>query len=257
MKIEIESQHKSSYDHKVVICDKKMVFKFFPEVISKTGFEPKDYNLVMVKPNLCGLYHPQLRLIELVLSFFETYAQKIVIGETDSMSHTPEVQFRTLGILDMVKQFDKVKAINLMEDKILDLEVPSAHVINNLPIPNLVHHCDLLVNIPKVGTHMRTMLTCAIKNLFGLLAEKHKYSAYHSIGVDQVLADLMKIVRCDLNVADVRNKVILGVDPLTVDILACKFVGLDPLNVEYLRLVSADRNLKLEKVVNQLQIIKM
>ena len=173
------------------------------------------------------------------------------------MSHTPEVQFKRLGIWDMVKKFDKVKSVNLMEDEILDLEVPSAHAINHLPIPKLVHHCDLLVNIPKVGTHMRTMLTCAVKNLLGLLAEKRKYSVYHPLGVDKVIADLMKIVRCDLNVADVRNKVILGVDPLTVDILACRFAGLDPLKVEHLRLVSADRNLKLENVINQLQIIRM
>ena len=258
MQIEIESQYKSSCDHKVVICDKKNVFKFFPEVISKAGFEPKDYNLVMVKPNLCGLYHPQLHLIELVLKFFEPYAQKIVIGETDSMSHIPDEQFRRLRILDMLKRFEgKVEAVNQMEDKILDMEVPSPHAVNRLPIPELVHSCDLLVNITKVGTHSRTMLTCALKNLFGLLAEKRKYGVYHPLGVDKVLADLAKVVRCDLNVVDARDKVIVGLDPLPVDILACRFAGLDPLRVEHLRLVSQDRNLRLEDVVDRLRIIRM
>lgn len=192
------------------------------------------------------------------MRYFEPLAQRIVIGETDSMGHTPEGQFRRLRIWGLVKQFKgKVEAVNLMKDEILDLEVPSPHAVRHLPIPKLVNDCDLLVNIPKVGTHSRTMLTCTLKNLFGLLTERNKYGVYHPLGVDNVIADLVKIVRCDLNVVDARDKVIVGVDPLPVDILACRFVGLDPLRVEHLRLVSQDRNLRLDEVVNQLQTIRM
>ena len=244
--------------NQVVICDKVKASNIFPETLFKAGFKSREYNLVLVKPNLCGMYHPEPQLIEHTLKFFEPRAQRIVIGETDSMSHIPDEQFRRLRILDMLKRFEgKVEAVNLMEDKILDMEVPSPHAVNRLPIPELVHSCDLLVNIPKVGTHSRTMLTCALKNLFGLLAEKRKYGVYHPLGVDKVLADLAKVVRCDLNVVDARDKVIVGLDPLPVDILACRFAGLDPLRVEHLRLVSQDRNLRLEDVVNRLRIIRM
>ena len=241
---------------KVVTCSKAEALDVFPEILSKAGFEPMEYNLVLVKSNICGMYHPDSQLIESTLRLFEPCARRIVIGETDSMAHTPDEQFRRLGILDLVKRFGKVEAVNLMKDEILDLEVPSPHAISHLPIPKLVHDCDLLVNIAKVGTHSRTMLTCAFKNLFGLLAEKRKYSVYHPLGVDKVIADLAKIVRCDLNIVDADDQVIVGVDPLPVDILACRFVDLDPLNVEHLRLVSNDRQLRLEDVVNQLEVIK-
>jgi uncharacterized protein (DUF362 family) len=113
------------------------------------------------------------------------------------MVHTPEEQFRRLGIRDMLKRFEgNVEAVNLMDDKILDIDVPSPNAIHHLPIPETVHTCNLLVNIAKVGTHSRTMLTCAFKNLFGLLAEKHKYSVFHPLNVDKVIADLAKVVRC-------------------------------------------------------------
>jgi len=242
----------------VMTCNKGEFPSLFPEILTKVGFEAKEYELILVKPNLCGMYYPDLQLIEHTLKFLEPHARRIVIGETDSMGHTPDEQFRNLGILDLVKRFKgKVEAVNLMKDEILNVEVTSPHAAKHLPIPKLVHSCDLLVNIPKVGTHSRTMLTCALKNLFGLLAERRKYSVYHPLGVDRVIADVAKAVRCDLNVVDAREQVIVGVDPLTVDILACKFVGLDPFSVEHLRLISEDRHLKLEDIVKQLQIIKM
>lgn len=191
------------------------------------------------------------------MKFLEPHARQIVIGETDSMSHSTDEQFRRLGIYELTKRFSKVEAVNLMRDEILDLEVPSPHVINHLPIPRLVHDCDLLVNIPKVGTHHKTLLTCAFKNLFGLLAERRKYSVYHPLGVDKVIADLAKIVRSDLNIVDARDEVIVGVDSLPVDILAPRYVGLDPTSVEHLKLISDDRHLKLEDTAEQLDMIKI
>ena len=243
---------------KVVTCDKVKALNNFPAILLKAKFKPRKYGLVLVKPNLCGMYHPQLQLIENTLRYFEPLAKRIVIGETKSMGHTPEEQFKRLGILDMLKRFeDKIEAVNLMKDEILDLEVQSPHAISRLPIPKTVHSSDLLVNISKVGTHSRTMLTCALKNLFGLLAERNKYGVYHPIGVDKVIADVAKVVRCDLNIVDTRDQVIIGVDPLPVDIFACRFVGLDPLNVEHLRLVSEDRKIKLEDIVSRIKIIRM
>jgi len=244
--------------NKIVMCDKVEASSMFSEILSKVGFQLAEYDLVLVKSNICGMYHPELPLIERTLRFFEPLAKRIVIGETDSMAHTPEERFRCLGIRDMLKHFEKnVEAVNLMKDKIFDIEVPSPNAINHLPIPETVHNCDLLVNISKVGTHSRTMLTCAFKNLFGLLAEKHKYSVFHPLNVDKVISDLAKVVRCDLNIVDAQDKVIVGLDPLLVDIFACRFVDLNPLKVEHLKLIAQDRNLKLQDIVKKLEIVTL
>ncbi len=242
---------------RLVTGNKAEALNVFPEILFKAGFEPINYNLVMVKSNICGIYYPDSQLIEGTLKFFEPRAKRIIIGETNSTVRTPEEQFRRLGILNVSKRFGKVDAMNLMKDEILDLGVPSPHAKSHLPIPKSVHYCDLLVNIAKVGTHSNAMLTCALKNLFGLIAEKRKFSVYHPLGVDKVIADVAKMVRCDLNIIDVNGQVIVGLDALAVDIFACRFVGLDPMNVEYLRLVAKDRHLRLEDVVGQLDVIKL
>ena len=115
--------------------------------------------------------------------------------------------------------------------------------------------CDLLINVPCVGTHSTTRLTCALKNLFGLLSEKRKHSTYHPLGMDEVIADIAKVVKTDLNVVDAGSKIILGLELLTVDIVASKLIQINPLNVKHLWLVSEDRGQKLESVINELRVI--
>ncbi len=63
----------------------------FPNMLAKVTFEPKKYDLVLVKPNLCGMYHPQLQRLECSLKYFEPLAKRLVIGETNSIGHTPKI----------------------------------------------------------------------------------------------------------------------------------------------------------------------
>jgi len=59
--------------------------------------------------------------------------------------------------------------------------------------------------------------------------------------MDEVIADLAKVVKTDLNVVDAGSKIILGLDPLAVDIATVQLIQLNPLNVKHLQLVSEDR----------------
>ena len=49
---------------------------------------------------------------------------------------------------------------------------------------------------------------------------------------------------------------ILGKDALAVDVVACRFVDLDPLTVEHLRLVSEDRNENLETFMKKIDMVE-
>jgi len=240
----------------VTVCNKKEALDNFSDLLSRAGFAPKNWKLALVKPNICGLYHPDLSLLKRIMDFLEPQAEKVIIGETESMIHSPQEQFRRLGIYELLKDFQGwAEAKNLFSDRVVKVRVPSPHVIDELPLPETVIRCDLLINLPRVGTHSTTRLTCALKNLFGLLSEKRKHSTYHPLGVDEVIADIAKVVKTDLNVVDAGSKVILGLDPLTVDIIASKLIQINPLDVKHLRLVSEDRGQKLESVINQLRVI--
>lgn len=71
-----------------------------------------------------------------------------------------------------------------------------------------------------------------------------------------MIADLAQIVKPDLDIVDAGSKVILGVDALAVDVVACRFVDLDPLIVGHLRLISEDRNGKLETFMKKIDVVQ-
>ena len=71
-----------------------------------------------------------------------------------------------------------------------------------------------------------------------------------------MIADIAQIVKPDLDIVDAGSKVILGVDALAVDVVACRFVDLDPLIVGHLRLISEDRNGKLETFMKKIDVVQ-
>ena len=239
----------------VIICDKDKATNSLPELSLESGLKIEKCDLVLVKPNVCGLYHLSIELLSAVIRYLEKYANKIVIGETRSMIHNPESQFRMLGISDLAMQFgDHVKTVDLSAEKTAKVRIPKPHALREIELPQTVLRADFLLNVPKVGTHSTTRITNALKNMFGLLPQRSKYSVYRPLGIDNVIADIAQVVKPDLNIADAGEKVIIGVDPLVVDIVACRFVDLNPQNVKHLRLISKDRSVRLEDLLKKVRI---
>jgi len=241
----------------VIICDKDKATNSLPELSLESGLKIEKCDLALVKPNVCGLYHPSIELLSAVIRYLDKYASKIVIGETGSMMHDPESQFRVLGISDLATQFgDHVRTVDLSAEKTAKVRIPKPHALKEIELPQTVLEADFLINVPKVGTHSTTRITNALKNLFGLLPQRRKYSVYHPLGVDNVIADIAQVVKPDLNIADAGEKAMVGVDPLVVDIVACRFVDLNPQNVKHLRLISKDRSVRLEDLLKEVRVIE-
>lgn len=247
----------NSFVGTVLICGTDKARDHLPELSSESGFKIEKCDLALVKPNVCGLYHPSIELVAAVITYLDRYVDRILIGETMSMIRDPESQFRRFGIDNLAEQFgDHVRTVDLSDEQTVKVRIPKPHALKEVELPETVIAADLLVNVPRVGTHSITRLTNALKNLFGLLPSKRKYTVYHPLGMDNVIADIAQVVKPDLNVADAGEKVILGVDPLAVDIVACRFVGLNPLNVRHLRLISEDRGEALEGLVEKVKVIE-
>ena len=239
----------------VIVCDLDYAIRHLPDLSSKAGFKLDKAQLALIKPNICGLYHPSLDLLSSIVEFLLSGAKSVVIGETRSMMHEPEKQFKRLGVNALLKRFSgHVRAVDLSDDEWVQVSVPNPHALKEIDFPKTVLDSDVLINVPKVGTHSTTRLTCALKNLFGLLPQGQKISVYHPLGVDKVIADIAQVIKPNLNIVDAGNKAILGLDALAVDVVACRFVNLDPLKVEHLRLVSEDRDEKLEDFVKRLKV---
>jgi uncharacterized protein (DUF362 family) len=242
----------------VIISSMDRATRNLPELVSMAGFNVKKCRLALIKPNVCGLYIPSLKLLSATISFLDAYADEILVGETGSMIHSPEQQFQKLGITQLAAQFSKhVRTIDLSDDAVVKAKVPNPHVLQELRLPASLAKSDVLVNLPKVGTHMTTTITCALKNLFGLMPERRKHSTYHTLGIDNVIADIAQVVKPSLNIVDAEEKVIIGLDPLSVDIVACKFLDVDPSTITHLKLVSKDRGENLQAFKKKIQTIEL
>ena len=58
---------------------------------------------------------------------------------------------------------------------------------------------DVLINVPKLKTHMLTTITVGLKNNYGLLPRADK-GVYHAKDIDTVLAELNKAIPTTLTV---------------------------------------------------------
>jgi uncharacterized protein (DUF362 family) len=227
-------------------------------MLHELGFKVEEVQLALVKPNICGKFHPSLDLLSSIVEFLLPNAKSVVIGETGTIVCKPNEQFERLGVATMLKRFgSRVQAVDLSGGELVEVQVPHPHVLEKFVLPKMVLESDLIVNVPKVGTLPTTRLTCALKNLFGLVPQKRKYYIYHPFGgMHKVIADVAQVVKPDLNIVDAGGKVVLGMDALAVDVVACRFVNLDPLAVEHLRLVSEDRNENLETFMKKINMVE-
>ncbi len=87
-----------------------------------------------------------------------------------------------------------------------------------IPLTEWVEFCDHVVNIPKFKTHSFTLLSGAIKNLFGLVPGIHKTTIHKNHfeieDFSRVLVDIYEIVKPSLTVVD-AIRVIEGDGPAT------------------------------------------
>lgn len=132
-----------------------------------------------------------------------------------------------------IKNFDK--------EGVVEVEVSGAKMYLARP----VFDADLVINLPKLKTHMMAAYTGAVKNLFGCVpgqkkAEYHKAApSAESLGL--VICDINKAVKIGLNIMDgviamdrqgpvaghvyEANKILISEDRLALDAVAVNMTG--------------------------------
>jgi uncharacterized protein (DUF362 family)/NAD-dependent dihydropyrimidine dehydrogenase PreA subunit len=123
-----------------------------------------------------------------------------------------------------------------------------------------VIEADAVVNVPKVKTHMLTVLTGAVKNLYGTIPGFQKTNLHRNHPRAEEFGDLLAVlhgkVRPALSVADgivgmggagpsAGDIVPLGflaasADAAALDVILCRILKIDPDSVPYLRSLRAD-----------------
>ena len=131
----------------------------------------------------------------------------------------------------------------------------SSRFFERLAVSRQVLEADLIVNLPKLKTHMQTTLTGAVKNMFGILVGSQK-ARVHNVcarGSDfaEAIVDIYGIRQPALSIMDavigmegngpnggrprVINRIIASEHGVAVDGVFAAMVGLDPDRVGILR----------------------
>lgn len=109
---------------------------------------------------------------------------------------------------------------------------------------------DFLINVPVLKGHCQTRITCALKNMKGLIPNKEK-RRFHSMGLHKPIAHLNAGIRQDFIVVDhicgdldfedgghpvIRNEIWAACDPVLVDSLVCRMLQYELKDVPYIGL---------------------
>lgn len=139
-----------------------------------------------------------------------------------------------------------------LEDPVV-LANPGALVFDPVALPRAAVEAELLVNLPKMKTHVHTLVTLGIKNLYGLVLDDQRMFC-HRNDISAKVVDMLRLVRPGLTILDAivavqgqaplsgsvvpdMNAILAGTDVAAVDAVGCLCMGIEPDEVAMLRLV--------------------
>lgn len=119
-----------------------------------------------------------------------------------------------------------------------------------LKICNSVKKVDFLINVPVMKGHCQTKITCALKNMKGLIPNSEKRH-FHSMGLHKPIAHLNTGIHQDFIVVDnicgdldfedggnpvVMNRIWTALDPVLVDAYVCEQLHYSVEDVPYVKM---------------------
>lgn len=221
----------------------------------------------LLKPNLLSIKPPESAVcthpavVEAVTSLVQAAGAHPAVGDSPSIgAESPDGYKRLLDVSGMRDVIGRTGAsVVRFDDSATEREAPDAKVYRRFLIADAVTDADVLINVPKLKTHGLTVISCAVKNLFGCVTARRKVEYHLGAGNDpamfaQVIADLGTLVRPKLSIMDAvvgmdgqgpvagrrRNfgLILASADPVALDTVVCALGGLNPMDVPTLRLAA-------------------
>jgi len=236
-----------SYDPSLILAATRNAFDLIGGI--NNYIRPKSK--VLVKPNLLMAKEPEFgitthpEVVRAVVKILKEIHCKIFIGDSPSawgnqVENVEEVYVRT-----GVKRIAQEEGIEIVKfDK--------RRWRGDFPLTTWLDSCDYLVSIAKFKTHDLTILTGAIKNLFGLVPDIHKmklHLKYFDVkDFSRILVDIYEETKPALTIIDgvmamqgdgpatsgkLRDIGLLfaGVDCVALDSILALIMGLKPYDI--------------------------
>ena len=208
----------------------------------RIGLKP---NLVVASPaDGGGTTHSEM--LEATIMYLQAKGfENFVIIEGSWVGDRTDAAYRICGFYAMAKKYG-VDIVDTQKDTYRAYDCSGM----KLNICDSAMALDFLINYPVLKGHCQTVMTCALKNMKGLIPNKEKRH-FHTMGLDRPIAHLNTRIKGDLILVDgicgdldfeeggnpvPMNRIYAAVDPVLCDTYACELMGIDPSEVRYIGL---------------------
>ena len=210
--------------------------------------------MVGIKPNLVspsdpsngGTTHPEI--VAGILEYLkENGFQNMMILEGSWVGDRTADAFEVCGYRSLCEDYD-VRFYDTQKDKSYVKDCSGLE----LKICESVKKIDFLINVPVMKGHCQTKITCALKNMKGLIPNTEKRH-FHAMGLHKPIAHLNTGIHQDFIVVDnicgdldfedggnpvVMNRIWTAMDPVLVDAYVCKQLHYEAEEVPYVKMAA-------------------
>jgi len=215
-------------------------------------------DIVLVKPNLVDgspaetgeTTHPEA-LSAVVEMAYRAGAKEVVVGESPP------------GNIELVRKAVEAaggKILNFDDEPYDEVSVHNPVFFPKLRVARSILECDTFISVPTLKVNQATGLTVSFKNIYGVIPKEDKLR-YHALDrIEEVIVDLNLARAPDLTIVDGSystihwgprkifpethrmDLAIAGFDPVAVDSVSAKVIGVEPETLRFLEWAS-DRGL--------------
>ena len=233
------------------------------EAISLIGGLKELDSPLILKPNICtgndhtGYANVKVEVVEALVDHIlrENRDTEIRVVESDSMSKYADKAFKRYGYREYVDKLSSLGvniSLHNLSNSPLTHFTYDGYYFKNPDLPAIIADMGTIVSVALAKTHSLTMITGALKNLFGLLPRKDQ--AFYHPNIHEVILDLNRMFRSSLCLIDGRmglegvisgkprslGCIILGRNPISVDATMARAMGFDPSKIRHI--VEAERH---------------
>jgi len=168
---------------------------------------------VLLKPNVAvpakrgtGIV-TDARVVEAVTKLIlERNPKRVVIGEGSSVGYDFPRRLDSIhcmevaGVMEVARKLG-VELVDLNRDEQVGVKTPDAFVMERFAVAKTALEADVIICLPVIKTHIRTGITCGLKNMKGILPGDEKKRT-HKLGLDRGIVDLNRVAKPTFTIVD-------------------------------------------------------
>ncbi|MDO5408881.1 MAG: DUF362 domain-containing protein [Lachnospiraceae bacterium] len=203
-----------------------------------------------IKPNLVapvlaedgGTTHPEV--VEGLIQYLKEHGyENLVILESSWVGDRTEEAFEVCGYYELARKY-QVELLDMKKAEAVEVDCAGL----NLKVCRPALELDFLINVPVLKGHCQTRITCALKNMKGLLPDSQK-RAFHRMGLHEPIGHLSAGIKQDFILVDSicgdlsfedggnpvqQGRLIAAADPVLCDTYCCSLLNILPEEVPYI-----------------------